>query len=186
MQHATEQSRLRRLMRYIPLIAPVLLWPVPCWVLLHAGQHWPLPVALGGTALFVLGLIGMPLATVRGHGGRQQDWAAIAGDTLLGTIWTLFPWSVLLGVLLRLALTVTGVGDGQNRARMVTGRSSAQQPCCSSGCAPRPAGCHACADSTYNSGAWGPGWTEPASPSSPTPTTARSTAPAGRDGYARR
>lgn len=89
-------------------------------MLLHAGQHWPLPVALGGTALFVLGLIGMPLATVRGHDGRQQDWAAIVGDTLLGTIWTLFPWSVLLGVLLRLALTVTGVGDGQNRARMVT------------------------------------------------------------------
>ncbi|MEV8017984.1 metallophosphoesterase [Streptomyces sp. NPDC086554] len=118
--HATEQSRLRRLMRYIPLIAPVLLWTVPCWVLLHAGQHWPLPVALGGTALFVLGLIGMPLAMMRGHGRRQQDRAAIVGDTLLGAGWVLFTWSVLLGVLLRLALTVTGVGDGQNRARIVT------------------------------------------------------------------
>jgi predicted MPP superfamily phosphohydrolase len=118
--HATQQSRLRRLMRYIPLIAPVLLWTVPCWVLLHAGQHWPLPVALGGTALFVLGLIAMPLAMVRGHGRRQQDWAAIVGDTLLGASWVLFTWSVLLGVLLRLALTVAGVGDGQNRARIVT------------------------------------------------------------------
>ncbi|WP_406472088.1 metallophosphoesterase [Streptomyces sp. NBC_01615] len=118
--HATHQSRLRRLMRYIPLIAPVLLWTVPCWVLLHAGQHWPLPVTLGGTALFVLGLIAMPLAMVRGHGRRQQDWAAIVGDTLLGTSWVLFTWSVLLGVLLRLALTVAGVGDGQNRARIVT------------------------------------------------------------------
>ncbi|WP_406432844.1 metallophosphoesterase [Streptomyces sp. NBC_01589] len=118
--HATQQSRLRRLMRYIPLIAPVLLWTVPCWVLLHAGQHWPLPVALGGTALFVLGLVAMPLAMVRGHGRRQQDWAAIVGDTLLGASWVLFTWSVLLGVLLRLALTVAGVGNGQSRARIVS------------------------------------------------------------------
>ncbi|MEV2243413.1 metallophosphoesterase [Streptomyces sp. NPDC049970] len=118
--HATPQSRLHRLMRYIPLIAPVLLWTVPCWLLLHAGQHWPLPVALGGTALFVLGLIAMPLTMVRGHGRRQQDRAAIIGDTLLGVSWVLFSWSVVLGVLLRLGLTVTGVGDGQSRARIVT------------------------------------------------------------------
>ncbi|MFE9857471.1 metallophosphoesterase [Streptomyces sp. NPDC005780] len=118
--HTTQQSRLRRLMRYIPLIAPVLLWAVPCWVLLHAGQHWPLPVTLGGTALFVLGLVTMPLAMARGHGRRQQDWAAIVGDTLLGAGWVLFSWSVLLGVLLRPALAVAGVGDGQNRARIVT------------------------------------------------------------------
>ncbi|MDX3063532.1 MULTISPECIES: metallophosphoesterase [Streptomyces] len=114
------RSRLQLLMRYVPLIAPVLLWAVPCWVLLHTGQHWPLPVALIGTALFVLGLIGMPLAMTRGHGRRQQDRAAIIGDTLLGGIWVLFTWSVLLGVLLRLTLTVTGVGDGQDRARIVT------------------------------------------------------------------
>ncbi|MEJ1198485.1 MULTISPECIES: metallophosphoesterase [unclassified Streptomyces] len=114
------RSRLRRVMRYVPLIAPVLLWAVPCWVLLHTGQHWPLPAGLIGTALFVLGLIGMPLAMVRGHGRRQQDRAAIVGDTLLGSIWVLFTWSVLLGVLLRPALSVAGVGDGQDRARMVT------------------------------------------------------------------
>ncbi|MFE3390198.1 metallophosphoesterase [Streptomyces anulatus] len=113
-------SRLQRLMRYIPLIAPVLLWAVPCWVLLHTGQRWPLPVTLIGTALSVLGLAGMPLAMVRGHGRRQQDRAAIVGDTLLGCVWVLFTWSVLLGVLLRLALTVGGVGDGQDRARIVT------------------------------------------------------------------
>ncbi len=107
-------------MRYIPLIAPVLLWAVPCWVLLHAGQHWPLPVAVGGTALSVLGLVVMPLAMMRGHGRRQQDWAAIIGDSLLGAAWVLFTWSVLLGVLLRAALTVAGVGDGQSRARIVT------------------------------------------------------------------
>ncbi|MGW1952833.1 metallophosphoesterase [Streptomyces sp. NPDC001920] len=117
---APRQSLLHRLMRYIPLIAPVLLWTVPCWVLLYSGQHWPLPVTLVGTVLFVLGLICMPLAMVRGHGRRQQDRAAILGDTLLGTIWVLFTWSVLLGVFLRLALTVAGVGESQDRTRIVT------------------------------------------------------------------
>ncbi|WP_405652112.1 metallophosphoesterase [Streptomyces sp. NBC_00019] len=117
---AAQPSRLHRLMRYIPLVAPVLLWAVPCWVLLYSGQNWPLPVTLAGTALFVLGLIGMPLAMMRGHGRRQQDWAAITGDTLLGSSWVLFTWSVLLGILVRLGLTVVGVGDGQDRARIVT------------------------------------------------------------------
>ncbi|MGX1372530.1 putative MPP superfamily phosphohydrolase [Streptomyces canus] len=117
---APRRSVLHRLMSYLPLIAPVLLWTVPCWVLLYGGQHWPLPVTLVGTALFALGLIGMPLAMARGHGRRQQDWAAIIGDTLLGTSWVLFTWSVLLGVLLRLALTVAGVGGSQDRARMVS------------------------------------------------------------------
>ncbi|MEU6823479.1 metallophosphoesterase [Streptomyces atriruber] len=118
--HVPQQSRLRRLMRYLPLVAPVLLWAVPCWVLLHAGQHWPLPVALGGTALFAVGLVTMPITMMRGHGRRQQDRAAIVGATLLGTSWVLFTWSVLLGVLLRLALTVADVGDGRTRARIVT------------------------------------------------------------------
>ncbi|NEC67136.1 metallophosphoesterase [Streptomyces sp. SID9727] len=113
-------SRVRRLMRYIPLVAPVLLWAVPCWVLLYAGQHWPLPVTVGGTCLFGLGLVTMPVAMMRGHGRRQQDRAAIVGDSLLGSVWVLFTWSVLLGVLLRLALTAAGAGDGQDRARIVT------------------------------------------------------------------
>ncbi|MFI7008274.1 metallophosphoesterase [Streptomyces sp. NPDC050145] len=114
-----QQRRLRRVLRLLPLIAPVLLWTVPCWLLLYAGQDWPLAATLAGTALFALGLIGMPFAMMRGHGKRQQDRAAIVGDTLLGTSWVLFTWSVLLGVLLRLALTLAGVGDGQDRARIV-------------------------------------------------------------------
>ncbi|AMW08990.1 metallophosphoesterase [Streptomyces qaidamensis] len=114
------QSRLHHLMRYLPLVAPFLLWAVPCWVIVHTGQHWPLPVTLVGTALFVLGLVGMPLAMARGHGRRQQDRAAIIGDTLLGTSWVLFTWSVLLGLLLRLALAAAGVGESQDRARIVT------------------------------------------------------------------
>ncbi|MFC9795418.1 metallophosphoesterase [Streptomyces sp. NPDC127584] len=117
---AAPRSPLERVMRYLPLIAPVLLWAVPCWVLVHTGQHWPLPATLVATAVFVLGLIGMPLAMARGHGRRQQDRAAIVGDTLLGAIWVLFTWSVLFGVLLRAALTLADVGDGQGRARVVT------------------------------------------------------------------
>ncbi|MEU1267798.1 metallophosphoesterase [Streptomyces sp. NPDC005799] len=117
---APRRSGLHRLMRSLPLIAPVLLWTVPCWVLLYGGQHWPLPVTLAGTALFALGLVGMPLAMVRGHGRRQQDRMAIVGDSLLGSSWVLFTWSVLLGILLRLALTVAGVGESQDRARIVT------------------------------------------------------------------
>ncbi|MFD0313023.1 metallophosphoesterase [Streptomyces flavalbus] len=117
---ATRRSRLLRLVRYLPLVAPVLLWAVPCWVLLHTGQHWPPPVTLVGTALFALGLISMPLAMVRGHGRRQQDGAAIVGDTLLGVSWVLFTWSLLLAVLLRPALAGADVGEGQDRARTVT------------------------------------------------------------------
>jgi len=117
---APRRSPLQRLMRLLPLIAPVLLWTVPCSVLLYTGQHWPLPVTLAGTVLFAAGLVGMPVAMMRGHGRRQQDGAAIVGDTLLGTSWVLFTWSVLLGVLLRLALTVAGVGGSQDRARIVT------------------------------------------------------------------
>ncbi|MFG2308018.1 metallophosphoesterase [Streptomyces sp. NPDC048566] len=112
------RNLLHRLLRHLPLIAPVLLWAVPYGVLFHTGQHWPVPVTSTGTAVFALGLIGMPLAMARGHGRRQQDRAAIAGDTLLGVSWVLFTWSVLLGVLLRPALAVAGVGDGQERARI--------------------------------------------------------------------
>ncbi|MEU9395469.1 metallophosphoesterase [Streptomyces sp. NPDC048324] len=119
-EQVRRRSRLYRVMRYIPLVAPVLLWAVPCWVLLYTGQHWPLPVLLLGTALFALGLTVMPLAMARGHGRRQQDWAAIIGDTLLGTSWILFTWSVLLGVLLRLALAIAGIGESQDQARIVT------------------------------------------------------------------
>ncbi|MET9494447.1 metallophosphoesterase [Streptomyces sp. NPDC006552] len=116
----TRPSRLGRVLRFIPLIAPVLLWSVPCWLLLYAGQHWPTPATLAGTVLFGVGLVTMPLAMMRGHGRRQHDGAAIVGDTLLGVAWVVFTWSVVLGVLLRLALTVAGVGAGQDRARTVT------------------------------------------------------------------
>ncbi|WP_181793875.1 metallophosphoesterase [Streptomyces sp. WELS2] len=117
---APRPSLLHRLMRHLPLVAPVLLWAVPCWVLLYTGQHWPRPVTPAGTVLFAAGLVGMPVAMARGHGRRQRDRAAIVGDTLLGAAWVLFTWSVLLGVLVRAALTLAGAGASQDRARVVT------------------------------------------------------------------
>ncbi|MGW1225029.1 metallophosphoesterase [Streptomyces sp. NPDC001515] len=113
-------SRLRRIMRFVPLVAPVLLWAVPCWVLLHAGQGWPAPVRWAGTTVCAAGLVVMPVAMMRGHGRRQRDGAAILGDGLLGGGWVLFTWSVLLGTVLRAALAAGGVGTGQERARIVT------------------------------------------------------------------
>ncbi len=113
-------SRVLRLMRYLPLIAPVLLWSVPCWLLLYTGQHWPAALTLGATCLCAVGLVAMPVAMVRGLGRRQQDGAAVLGATLLGSVWVLFTWSVLLSVVLRSGLWLAGVGDGQGRARIVT------------------------------------------------------------------
>ncbi|MBC9715217.1 metallophosphoesterase [Streptomyces sp. TRM66268-LWL] len=117
---APEKSRLMRLMRYLPLIAPVLLWSVPCWLLLHTGQHWPTAVTAAGTCLFALGLVLMPVMMVRGLGRRQEDRSAITGAGLLGSIWVLFTWSVMFSVFLRPVLLLAGVGEGQDRARLVT------------------------------------------------------------------
>ena len=54
-----------------------------------------------------------------GHGRRHLDWAAAAGDALLGAMWVLFVWSVL-AQLFRLALFVLGVED-PDRSRVVAG-----------------------------------------------------------------
>lgn len=110
---------LRRLLRVLPVVAPVLLWAVPGAVVLYGGQDWPVAVTAAGTALCVLGMVVMPWALARGHGRRQSDRATITGTTLLGVSWVLFTWSVLHGVLLRLVLYAAGVGEAQDRARIV-------------------------------------------------------------------
>lgn len=116
---APRAGGLRLVRRVFPPAAPVILWLVPWWVLLFGGQDWPAWVKAGGSVLTLLGLAGLPYAMMRGHGRRQEDAAAIVGDTLLGVIWVVFTWSVLLGILLRVALVVGGVGDGVQRARIV-------------------------------------------------------------------
>lgn len=97
----------------------LLLLGVPWWTLLSAGTQWPTAVIVAGTGLFAAAFVGLPALMTVGHGRRHLDWAAAAGDALLGAMWVLFVWSVL-AVLLRLALSLLGVED-PDRSRMVAG-----------------------------------------------------------------
>ncbi|GAA5199450.1 metallophosphoesterase [Rugosimonospora acidiphila] len=87
-----------------------LLFGVPWWSLVAAGAGWPGWVFPAGTVLFVAGLVAFPVLMYLGHGRRALDWAARAGDTLLGVVWVLFTWA-LLGDVLRGALALGGVAD---------------------------------------------------------------------------
>jgi uncharacterized protein len=86
-----------------------LLFGVPWWTLVVAGAQWPAPVVAAGTVLFGGALVAFPVLMFLGH-GRQRDWAARAGDTILGVIWVMFVWA-LLGNVLRVALAAGGVAD---------------------------------------------------------------------------
>jgi predicted MPP superfamily phosphohydrolase len=103
--------RSRRAWRFGLTLAAILttLFGVPWWTLV-AGARWPTAGLVLGTLAFVAGLAALPLLMFRGHGRRHADWAARAGDTLLGVIWVLFAWSVL-GNVLRLVLALAGIGD---------------------------------------------------------------------------
>jgi uncharacterized protein len=95
----------------------LLLFGVPWWTLLASGASWPTPVFVVGTLLFVAAFAALPSLMMLGHGRRHRDWAAAAGDALLGAAWVLFVWSVL-GQVLRLALLVAGVEEPA-RSRVV-------------------------------------------------------------------
>jgi predicted MPP superfamily phosphohydrolase len=88
----------------------VLLFGVPWWTLIVADARWPIPVVVVGTVGFAGALVAFPVLMYLGHGPRHRDWAARTGDTLLGVVWVLFTWA-LLGIVLRLALLVAGVGE---------------------------------------------------------------------------
>lgn len=97
-----------------------LLFAVPWWTLALAGASWPGPVVAAATIGFAGALLALPALMILGHRSHPRDWAARAGDTLLGVIWVLFAWAVLANVLLRPALAVAGVGDPA-RSRLVAG-----------------------------------------------------------------
>lgn len=105
-------ARRRRHWRRFVIVAAILLllFGVPWWLLLASGAAWPPVVFVTGTALFAAALIGLPSLMALGHGRRHLDWAAAAGDALLGIGWVLFVWSVL-GLVLRLTLRLAGVAD---------------------------------------------------------------------------
>ncbi|WP_242624621.1 metallophosphoesterase [Krasilnikovia cinnamomea] len=118
-QAATPRRRVARAMRFAATITAItlLLFGVPWWTLLLAGNHWPTAVVTGGTVLFVAALVSFPPLMMAGH-GRHLDWAARVSDTELGVIWVLFAWAVL-GNLLRPVLQLAGVADPL-RSRLIT------------------------------------------------------------------
>ncbi|HZN19010.1 MAG TPA: metallophosphoesterase [Micromonosporaceae bacterium] len=87
-----------------------LLFGVPWWTLLVADAQWPAGVVAVGTVVFCAALVALPVLMHLGHGRRRLDWAAVAGDSLLGVVWVLFAWA-LLGNVLRFSLVVAGVAD---------------------------------------------------------------------------
>jgi hypothetical protein len=100
-----------RVARFAATIAGILtlLFGLPWWTIVASG-HWPGPAVAAGTAGFAAALMVFPVLMYVGHGRRHWDWAARAGDTILGVIWVLFAWSVL-GNVLRLLLVAFGVAD---------------------------------------------------------------------------
>ncbi len=113
------RARPRRHWRRLLLVFAImlLLLAVPWWTLLSAGTQWPSAVIVAGTAVFAAAFFGIPVLMTVGHGRQHRDWAAVAGDALLGGIWVLFVWSVL-AQLLRPALVVLEV-DEPYRSRVV-------------------------------------------------------------------
>jgi predicted MPP superfamily phosphohydrolase len=87
-----------------------LLFGVPWWTLVVAGTRWPSAVVAVGTVVFVGVFVAFPALMYLGHGSRHWDWAARAGDAILGVIWVMFVWA-LLGNVLRLALVIASVAD---------------------------------------------------------------------------
>ncbi|NUO60940.1 MAG: metallophosphoesterase [Hamadaea sp.] len=120
---AVEPRRSSRALFFVSALVVVLalLFGVPWWTLV-AVPGWPLPVEVLGSVVFVVALAAFPGFMFLGH-GRGRDWAARAGDVMLGVIWVLFTWSVL-GTLLRGALALGGI-DGQVGARLAAGSVAA-------------------------------------------------------------
>ncbi len=95
----------------------VLLFGVPWATVIWSGNAWPTPVFVAGTVIFGVAAVVFPVLMFAGH-GRGLDWAARTADTMLGTVWVLFVWSVL-GQVLGLILLAAGVA-GPGRSRLVT------------------------------------------------------------------
>jgi len=120
---AVEPRRSSRVLFFVSALVVVLalLFGVPWWTLV-AAPAWPTPIEAAGSVVFLVALAAFPALMFLGH-GRARDWAARAGDTILGVVWVLFTWSVL-GTLLRGALALAGVADPL-RARIAAGSVAA-------------------------------------------------------------
>ena len=67
----------------------------PWAVLVYPLPHWPTPVTVAGTVVFVLALAAFPTLMFLGHGRGSATGPPRVGDTILGVIWVLFAWTVL-------------------------------------------------------------------------------------------
>ncbi|AGL18392.1 metallophosphoesterase [Actinoplanes sp. N902-109] len=116
----TRPRRRGRAVRFAVIVTAVLLllFGVPWWTLIWAGNHWPTPVFTLGTAVFALAAAAFPVLMAAGHGGRHRDGPARIADTLLGIVWVLLVQAII-GNVLRLVLAVAGVADPA-RSRVVT------------------------------------------------------------------
>jgi predicted MPP superfamily phosphohydrolase len=117
---ARPRRRIGRILRFTLTITIVLLllFGVPWWTLVMAGNAWPRPVVTVATVLFAVALAAFPVLMVIGHGRHHRDWAAVTGDALLGVVWVLFVWA-LLGNVLWAILALAGVGSPA-RSRVVS------------------------------------------------------------------
>jgi uncharacterized protein len=118
---APPARRSGRALRFVLTITTILalLFGVPWYTVVLAGARWPAAAVAIGTVVFAGGLLAFPALMYLGHGRRGRDWAAVAGDTILGVVWVLFVWA-LIGNVLRLGLAVAGVSD-PTRSRFVAG-----------------------------------------------------------------
>jgi predicted MPP superfamily phosphohydrolase len=117
---ARPHRRPGRVLRFALTIVLVLgmLFVLPWWTLLLAGNHWPGWVIALGTVVFGVALAAFPVLMFLGHSRRHLDWAARISDTELGVVWVLFVWSIL-GNVPRLILALAGVAD-PDRSRLIT------------------------------------------------------------------
>jgi predicted MPP superfamily phosphohydrolase len=112
------RRRVSRVLRFTLIIALVmlLLFGLPWWTLVLAGNHWPAGLFVTATVIFAVAVLAFPVLMVTGHGRRHLDWASRIADVLLGVVWVLFVWSIL-GNLLGLLLLAFGVHDpGRSRS----------------------------------------------------------------------
>ncbi|WP_051945351.1 metallophosphoesterase [Streptacidiphilus rugosus] len=110
----------RRLGGGVVFLVLTLLFVLPWSTLFVFGVHWPFPVFLAGTVLFLGGLVSFPFLMAAGHGRRRADRAARVADSTLGIVWVLFTWSVL-GDLVHLVLIALGADGGVAGSRLVAG-----------------------------------------------------------------
>ncbi len=108
------------MLRFTLIIAVImlLLFGLPWWTLVLAGNDWPAGLFVTATVVFAVAVVAFPALMFAGHSRRHLDWAARISDVLLGVVWALFVWSVL-GNVLGLVLLAAGVHD-PDRSRIAS------------------------------------------------------------------